>query len=338
VTRALRYGLAGLALAMAVAGPLADRSADAQDARVDPEAAAALPGIHGADDRVTVEPRDWPWTAIGRLERLSGGFCTATLVDARHVLTAAHCIWDPDAGALRPAHDLLFAAAFHEGSAIALVPVAGYRLSPDYAPERGRSPEEAVRDWALVELARPLDGLAPVPVVAAAPSELERAAAEGRLTQAGYSQDRGDVLSVHAGCRIDRTVSEGRLIMHLCDAVSGASGSPLLIFDEPEPGHEGGLRLAAIHIGSAAADADASAGTPDATVSALDGLGIAVTASAFAGWLTEALADALAGTPTDALPASANAPNGRTIGTEEPDGTSPLAGGGTATTRASGSP
>ncbi|MEQ8964653.1 MAG: trypsin-like peptidase domain-containing protein [Azospirillaceae bacterium] len=284
--RPVRATLTALALAAA--------AATAHAAEAPPP--GPLPGIHGTDDRVTVRPLDWPWTAIGRLERLSGGFCTATLVDPRHVLTAAHCIWDPQTASLRPPEDLRFAAAFYEGTAVALVPAAGYRLSPDYAPERGRSPEEAVRDWALVELAHPIDGILPIPVVAAAPGELEDAAADGRLTQAGYSQDRGEVLSVHAGCGVDRTVADGRLIMHLCDAVSGASGSPLLVFDEPEPGREGGIRLTGIHIGSAAADADtdtdtgAGGGGEAVAIRGVDGLGIAVTATAFAGWLTEALA------------------------------------------------
>lgn len=55
------------------------------------QASERLPGIIGVDNRTPVDSKSLPWSAIGRINRESGGFCTGVLIATNKALTAAHC-------------------------------------------------------------------------------------------------------------------------------------------------------------------------------------------------------------------------------------------------------
>lgn len=178
------------------------------------------PIVHGAADKGR-------HPAVVALVSLDGGLCTGTVVAPTLVLTAHHCVAElaspyvecpakgPQVGRLRPASSLLV----YTGDEAARGPAAaqGARL---HVP-----PGDVLcdADVALLELDRPLVGVAPVP--------LGTATGVSTVTAVGYGQigDRG-----RAGVR--------RYRAHV--AVVGATNHELVVGESTCSGDSGGPALA----------------------------------------------------------------------------------------------
>lgn len=202
-----------------------------------------LHGLKGADDRMTVEAAQYPWSAMGRLNNGLGGHCSGVLVGPKLLATAAHCLWNPRTRAVIPVSSLTFVAGYDRGQFLKAAKVARMHPAPGWnfsAP--GTALVSRADDWALLELAEPLGDEVGWVAIASEPEPGEV------VTAAGYGKDKAHVPTAHVGCRVlDR---RGVLLINDCDAVQGDSGGPVLVW------RGGQFRLAALNVAVMVSDGD----------------------------------------------------------------------------------
>ncbi|RVT86572.1 trypsin-like serine protease [Rhodobacteraceae bacterium CCMM004] len=165
------------------------------------------------------------WGAVGRLD-FGKSFCTGTLIDARLVLTAAHCLYDRQGD--RIATDrITFLAGWRDGRAEAYRGIRRAVVHPDYDPA-GDEPTRMTHDLALLELDRPI-AAAEVAPFHTAPEP--RAGAE--VAVVSYAHDRAERPALQEVCHV-LGHQQGALILS-CDVDFGSSGAPILDLAGPEP-------------------------------------------------------------------------------------------------------
>jgi|GEM_PF-526975 len=193
-----------------------------------------LRGLKGQDDRILVEASEYPWSAIGRFNKRTGGHCTAALVANNVAITSAHCLWNKRTYRFLGPESVVFVGGWSRGNYIAASEAERILIPPKYDAKAPPRLKNVIHDWAIVILKEPVGRTVGTVGVTSLTKESLRSLNNDKtvFVQAGYSTDKKHVITAHVGCFIQGWVDGIDVIQHQCDAVPGDSGSPVFMIKD----------------------------------------------------------------------------------------------------------
>lgn len=167
------------------------------------------------------------FSAVGRMEIGGRGFCTGALIAPDLVLTAAHCLYDRNTGALHDLDQIEFRAGWRNGRAEAYRQVRRAVAHPQYRYGDDALIERVQYDLALLQLHHPIRN------TKVSPFETTTTLRKGsKIGVVSYAVGREEAPSFQEKCRV---LGRQRGIHILsCDIDFGSSGAPIFVFDGDE--------------------------------------------------------------------------------------------------------
>ena len=185
------------------------------------------------DPVARIDARDYPFSAIGRLNLGGSGYCTAVLVGPDLVLSAASCLYNRTEGRWWGRKELFFQTAYQFEKAGQQAGVLRYAVPGSYQPGKRVTLASTRVDFAFLKLERPIGNRAGWLGLRWNDDELENDRLSRRVAihHAGYARDRQHVQTVDAGCNVVAVacaLSARRLALRpLAEQDGGFSAVPL---------------------------------------------------------------------------------------------------------------
>lgn len=167
------------------------------------------------------------WNAVGRLNFGKVAFCTGSLIAPDLVLTAAHCMFDPDTGARIADSEIEFLADWRGGRAAAYRGVRRSLVHPSFTFNADNFAERVAHDLAILVLDQPIRKTSITPF--RTDVHPHRGDSVGVVS---YAFDRPDSPSLQEVCHV---LDERRDALVLsCDVDFGSSGAPIFVVRDGE--------------------------------------------------------------------------------------------------------